>query len=64
MFAVVYRFVKLAWRYRRLIALGLTLVGGLIERHRAKLPAPLQKVDLSKVPGVKVSAGTRDTDAA
>jgi hypothetical protein len=50
--AVIYRFLRLAWRYRRLVALGLTLLAGLIERHRSKLPGPLQKLDLTKLPGV------------
>lgn len=54
MFAALSAFIRLAWRYRRLIALGLTVVAGLIERHRSKLPAPLQKIDLTKVPGVNV----------
>lgn len=54
MFAAASAFIRIVWRYRRLIALGLTLLAGLIERHRSKLPAPLQKVDLTKVPGVKV----------
>jgi hypothetical protein len=53
--AVLYRFLKLAWRYRRLVALGLTVVAGLIERHRHRRPGPLQKIDLTKVPGVKVA---------
>lgn len=56
MFVAVSNFLRLAWRYRRLIAFVLTLVAGLIERHRQKLPAPLQKLDLSKVPGVKAPA--------
>lgn len=51
----IYRLLKLAWRYRRLVALGLTLVAGLMERHRHRLPGPLQKVDLTKVPGVKAT---------
>ena len=46
--AVIYRFVKLAWRHRRLIALGLTVFVGLWERHREKLPAPLQKYEPPK----------------
>lgn len=50
--AVLYRLLRLAWRYRRLVALGLTIVAGLLERHRSKLPAPLQKLDLTKIPGV------------
>ena len=50
--AVIYRFLKLAWRYRRLVALGLTVAAGLVERHRSKLPGPLQKLDLTKIPGV------------
>jgi hypothetical protein len=52
MFAVVYRFLRLAWRYRRVVALALTVLAGLIERHRSKLPGPLQRLDLTKVPGV------------
>jgi hypothetical protein len=59
MFAVVYRFLKLAWRYRRLVALALTVVAGLIERHRHRLPARLQNVNLAKIPGVKVPDGAR-----
>lgn len=62
--AALYRLVRLAWRYRRVIAIALTLVAGLIERHRHRLPGPLQKLDLSRVPGVKSPAGTRDADAA
>ncbi len=50
--AVIYRFLRLAWRYRRLVALGLTVIAGLVERHRSKLPGPLQKLDLTKIPGV------------
>jgi hypothetical protein len=50
--AVIYRFLRLAWRYRRLVALALTIVAGLVERHRSKLPGPLQKLDLTKLPGV------------
>lgn len=50
--AVIYRFLRLAWRYRRLVALALTVIAGLVERHRSKLPGPLQKLDLTKLPGV------------
>lgn len=50
--AVIYRLLRLAWRYRRLVALALTIVAGLVERHRSKLPGPLQKLDLTKLPGV------------
>lgn len=52
MIAVAYRLLKLAWRYRRLVALALTIIAGLVERHRSKLPGPLQKLDLTKLPGV------------
>lgn len=52
MFAVAYRFLKLAWRYRRLVAIGLTVLAGLIERNRSKLPGPLQRLDLTRIPGV------------
>lgn len=55
MIAVIYRFLKLAWRYRRLVALALTLVVGLLERHRSKLPKRFQNADFSKIPGVKAS---------
>lgn len=47
-------FLRRLWRYRRLIALALTITAGLMERHRHRLPAPLQKIDLTKVPGVNV----------
>jgi hypothetical protein len=57
MFAVAYRFLKLAWRYRRVVALVLTILAGLIERHRSKLPGPLQRLDLTKVPGVNTKSG-------
>jgi hypothetical protein len=50
--AVIYRLLRLAWRYRRLVALALTIIAGLVERHRTKLPGPLQKLDLTKLPGV------------
>jgi hypothetical protein len=53
--AVIYRLIKMAWRYRRLVALALTVIAGLLERHREKLPAPLQKLDLTKVPGVSTA---------
>ena len=54
--AVIYRFLRLAWRYRRLVALALTIAAGLVERHRSKLPGPLQKLDLTKLPGVNTKA--------
>ncbi|MBJ7354452.1 MAG: hypothetical protein JHC98_06465 [Thermoleophilaceae bacterium] len=54
--AVIYRFLRLAWRYRRLVALALTVVAGLIERHRSKLPGPLQRLDLTRLPGVAGSS--------
>jgi len=50
--AVIYRLLRLAWRYRRLVALTLTIVAGLVERHRSRLPGPLQRLDLTKLPGV------------
>lgn len=50
--AVILTFLRLAWRYRRVVALVLTVVAGLVERHRSKLPGPLQKLDLTKLPGV------------
>lgn len=56
MSAVIYRFLRLAWRYRRLVALALTIVAGLIERHRSKLPGPLRKLDLTKLPGVNTKS--------
>lgn len=56
MFLAISNLLRLAWRYRRVIAFVLTIVAGLMERHRQKLPAPLQRVDLSKVPGVKAPA--------
>ena len=59
--AVIYRFLRLAWRYRRLVALALTIIAGLIERHRSRLPGPLQKLDLTKIPGV--SNGRSDETA-
>ena len=62
--AALYRLVRLVWRYRRAIALALTVAAGLIERHRHRLPGPLQKLDLTRVPGVKTPEGTRDADAA
>lgn len=60
MFAAVSAFIRLAWRYRRFIALGLTMLAGLMDRHRSKLPAPLQRVDLTKVPGVNVKSADKD----
>lgn len=60
MFAAASAFLRLAWRYRRLIALGLTLLAGLMDRHRSKLPGPLQRVDLTKVPGVNVKTADED----
>ena len=56
MFAVIYRFLRLAWRYRRLVALGLTVAAGLVERHRSKLPGPMKKLDLTRLPGVSTSS--------
>jgi hypothetical protein len=50
--AVILTFLRLAWRYRRVVALVLTVVAGLLERHRSRLPGPLQKLDLTKLPGV------------
>jgi hypothetical protein len=52
MFAIIYRFLKLAWRYRRFVALAATVLAGFLERNRSKLPGPLQRLDLTKVPGV------------
>jgi hypothetical protein len=49
----LYRLLKLAWRYRRLVALGLTVFAGLFERHRERIPGPLQKFDPARIPGVK-----------
>ncbi|MGK2877043.1 MAG: hypothetical protein ACSLFF_00465 [Solirubrobacterales bacterium] len=46
--AILYRIVRLAWRYRRVIALGLTVFVGLWEKHRHRLPAQLQKIDPPK----------------
>lgn len=57
--AAIYAFLRLAWRYRRLVALALTIVAGLIERHRSKLPGPLQKLDLTKLPGVNTKSQTQ-----
>ncbi|MBI2690616.1 MAG: hypothetical protein HYX29_01535 [Solirubrobacterales bacterium] len=54
--AVIYRLLRLAWRYRRLVALALTILAGLVERHRSKLPGPLQKLDLTKLPGVNTKS--------
>jgi hypothetical protein len=54
--AVIYRLLRLAWRYRRLVALALTVLAGLIERHRSKLPGPLQKLDLTRLPGVNTKS--------
>lgn len=51
--AVIYRLFRLAWRYRRLVALGLTVFAGLFERHRERIPGPLQRFDPGKIPGVK-----------
>ena len=50
--AAIYAFLRLAWRYRRVVALALTITAGLVERHRSKLPGPLKKLDLTKIPGV------------
>ena len=48
MIALAYRVPTLAWRYRRLVALVLTILVGLWERHREKLPPALQKYDPPK----------------
>jgi hypothetical protein len=48
MLAIIYRAVKLAWRYRRMIALGLTVFVGIWEKHRERLPGPLQKYEPPK----------------
>lgn len=45
MFAAAYRLIRLAWRHRRLIALVLTLLVSLWERHRHRLPTRLQKYE-------------------
>lgn len=54
--AVILTFLRLAWRYRRVVALVLTVVAGLVERHRSKLPGPLKKLDLTKLPGVNTKS--------
>lgn len=59
--AVIYRFLRLAWRYRRLVALGLTVVAGLVERHRSKLPGPMKKLDLTRLPGVSTKSQSQPT---
>lgn len=51
--ALIYRFARLAWRHRRLVALGLTLAAGLFERHRERIPAPLHRFDPARIPGVR-----------
>jgi hypothetical protein len=57
-FYPIYRFVRLAWRYRRLIALLLTVIAGLLERNRHRLPARMQGIDLARIPGVKAPGPT------
>jgi hypothetical protein len=52
-FYPIYRLIRLAWAYRRVIALVLTIIAGLMERHREKLPQRLQGLDLARIPGVK-----------
>jgi hypothetical protein len=46
--ALIYRLIRLAWRYRRMIALGLTVFVGLWEKNRERLPASLQKYEPPK----------------
>ena len=53
MVALAYRLLRLGWRYRRFVALGLTVLAGLFERNREKIPGPLQKLDPARIPGVK-----------
>lgn len=45
---VAYRWLRLAWRYRRLLALAFTIFVGLWERNREKLPPALQKYEPPK----------------
>ena len=49
----LYRLLKLAWRYRRFIALALTVSAGIFERNREHIPGPLQKLDPARIPGVR-----------
>lgn len=53
MFFAIFRFFGLVWRYRRLVALLLTVIAGIMERHRSKLPRRMQNVDLGVIPGVR-----------
>jgi hypothetical protein len=43
--ALIYRLLKLAWRYRRMIALGLTIFVSVWEKNRERLPSALQKYE-------------------
>lgn len=54
MFVGSFQLLRRIWRHRQLIALVLSLLALLLERYRAKLPGPLQRLDLTRLPGVNV----------